>query len=69
MSSLKSHFSKVCRKLLSDNPGRVITEGDLHVAKLVGEAWPLALSPSNLVVGFCMSGIYPLNPDRNQIVS
>ena len=29
MSSLKSHFSKVCRKFLSDNPGHVITEGDL----------------------------------------
>ena len=30
----------------------------------MGEAWPLALSPSNLIAGFCKSGIYPLNPGR-----
>lgn len=27
-------------------------------------AWPFALTPSNLIAGFCKSGIYPLNPGR-----
>jgi len=30
----------------------------------LGVAWPLALIPSNLIAGFCKSGIYPLNPGR-----
>jgi len=47
---------------MSKNPGRVITEADL--AGLVGKAWPLALTPSNLIAGFTKTGIYPLNPGR-----
>lgn len=47
---------------LMKNPGRIITEDDL--ASLVGQAWPLALTPSNIMSGFCKSGIYPLNPGR-----
>ena len=62
MSSLKLQFSKVCRWFLARNPGRVITEQD--IARLLGEAWPLALTPSNIIAGFCKSGIYPLNPGR-----
>ena len=44
------------------NPGRVITEADL--AGLIGKAWPLALTPNNLISGFTKTGIYPLNPGR-----
>ena len=62
MSSLKLQFSKVCRRFLAKNPGRVITEQDL--AGLLGEDWPLALTPSNIIAGFFKSGIYPLNPGR-----
>ena len=62
MSSLKMHFGKVCKQFLSQNVGRVIAEGDL--ASLVGRAWPVALTPSNLISGSCKSGIYPLNPGR-----
>ena len=62
MSSLKNHFGKACKRFLAQNPGRVITEADL--AGLVGQAWPLALTPSNLISGFCKCGIYPLNPGR-----
>ena len=58
MSSLKNHFGKACKQFLAQNPGRVITEADL--AGLVGQAWPLALTPSNLISGFCKCGIYPL---------
>ena len=33
---------------MTKNPGRVVTEADL--ASLIGTAWPLALTPSNLVL-------------------
>ena len=62
VSSLKCHFGKACKDFMSKNPGRVITEADL--AGLVGKAWPLALTPSNLIAGFTKTGIYPLNPGR-----
>lgn len=62
MSSLKCHFRKACKDFMSKNPGRVITEADL--AGLVGKAWPLALTPSNLIAGFTKTGTYPLNPGR-----
>ena len=62
MFSLKTHFGKACKRFLAQNVGRAITEADL--ACLVGQAWPLALTPSNLMSGFCKSGIYPLNPGR-----
>ena len=62
MASLKSHFSKACKRFLVQNPGRAITEAD--IAGLVGEATTLALTPNNLLAGFCKSGIFPLNPGR-----
>jgi len=30
----------------------------------MGKAWPLALTPSNLIAGYTKTGIYPLNPGR-----
>ena len=62
MFSLKTHFGKACKQFLGQNVGRAIIEADL--AYLVGQAWPLALTPSNLISGFCKSGIFPLNPGR-----
>jgi len=50
MSSLKMHFNKACKQFLACNAGRVITETDL--ASLMGQAWSLALTPSNLMSGF-----------------
>ena len=54
MSSLKIHFGQACKQFLSQNIGRIITEGDL--AFLVGEAGPVTLTPSNLISGFGKSG-------------
>lgn len=64
MSSLKMHFNKSCKQFLACtcNVGRVITEAGL--ASLMGQAWPLALTPNNLTSGFCKTGIYPLHPGR-----
>lgn len=46
MSSLKLHFTKA---FMAQNAGRVIIEAD----PLVGLVWPLGLTPSNLMSGFC----------------
>ena len=45
---------------MSNNPGHVITPDKL--ASLVGEAWPHAFTPVNVMAGFKKTGIYPLNP-------
>ena len=45
---------------LVDNPGRVITTE--VVASLVGKAWPLSLTPVNIMACFKKSGTFPLNP-------
>ena len=51
--SLKTHFNEACRKFLRSSPGRVITIYD--ISRLVGECWPQALTPANLISGFCNS--------------
>ena len=60
--SLKGNFSKACSKYLAANPGRVITSNKL--ASLVAEAWPVSLSPLNIMTGFKKMGVYPLNPSE-----
>ena len=60
--SFKSNFSKSCSKYLAAHPGRVITSD--KVASLVAEAWPLSLSPLNIMSGFKKTGIYPINPSE-----
>lgn len=57
---LKTNYSKACKQLLAKNPGRVITTND--IAGLVAQAWPLSLTPVNIMSGFKKSGIFPLNP-------
>ena len=56
--SFKSNFSKACSKYLAANPGREITSDKL--ASLVAEAWPLSLTPLNIMAGFKKTGIYPI---------
>ena len=45
--SFESNFSKSCSKYLAAHPGRVVTSD--KVASLVAEAWPLSLSPMNIM--------------------
>ena len=47
--SLKSHYSKECKKYLADHPGQVITTE--YIACLVGKVWPLAFTPLNIMGG------------------
>ena len=60
--SFKGNFSKACSKYLAAHPGRVITSDKL--ASLVAEAWPLSLTPLNILSGFKKTGIYPINPSE-----
>ena len=60
--SFKGNWSKACSKYLAANPGRVITSEKL--ASLVADAWPLSLTPVNIMSGFRKTGIYPINPSE-----
>ena len=57
--SFKGNWSKACSKYLA---GRVITSGKL--ASLIADAWPLSLTPLNIMSGFKKTGIYPINPSE-----
>ena len=58
--SFKATFSKACHKYIIKHPGRVITS-EVNAA-LVAEAWPISLTPVNIMGGFKKCGIYPINP-------
>lgn len=47
---------------MMDHPGRIITSEVL--ASLVGDTWPQALTPVNILSGFKKSGISPMNPSE-----
>ena len=59
---LKAFFSKACHRYIMKCPGRVITSDSL--ASLIGEAWPQAFTPLNVLSGFRKCGIYPFNPGQ-----
>ena len=56
----KSAYNKACKRFMADHPHRVITTD--QIAGLIGKAWPLSLTPVNIMSGFKKCGIYPLNP-------
>ena len=58
--SFKAAFSRACHKHVMERPGRVVT-ADIF-ASLVGEAWPLSITPLNIMSGFRKCGIQPFNP-------
>ena len=60
--SFKSNFSKARSKYLAANPGRMFTSDKLEV--FVAEAWPLSLTPLNIMFGFKKTEIYPINPSE-----
>ena len=46
---------------MMNHPGQPITIHD--IAEIVGSAYPLAVTPMNIVSGFKCTGIYPYNPN------
>ena len=62
---LKSAWKEVCHSFLVNNPARKITKYEF--SRLFSEAWMKAMTPRNIVSGFSVTGIYPL--DRNAVAS
>ena len=58
--SFKSNFNKACANYMKAHPGRVVTAEIL--ASMVGQAYPAAFTPVNVLSGFKKTGIYPFNP-------
>ena len=58
--SFKSNFNKACGNYMKQNPGRVINT--VILASMVGQAYPTAFTPVNILSGFKKTGIYPFNP-------
>ena len=57
----KKYYSTACSSWMLINPGKPITIYD--VAENVGKAFPLAFTPVNILAGFRVSGVWPVNPD------
>ncbi|GFV99027.1 uncharacterized protein TNCV_1510071 [Trichonephila clavipes] len=57
----KKYYSTACSNWRLTNPRKPIT---LHeVAENVGKSYPLAFTPVNILAGFCVSGMWPVNPN------
>ncbi|XP_046393584.1 uncharacterized protein LOC124161317 [Ischnura elegans] len=59
--SFKMHYNRAMNNWMSSNPGKSVSVYD--VAQLVGRAFPLAFTTSNILSGFSATGISPLNED------
>jgi hypothetical protein len=48
-----------CHEILGKNPGKVITH--YHFGTIFSKAWRRAMTPSNIMAGFKITGVYPVN--------
>lgn len=60
VQTIQIKFQQSLRELVNKNPGRVVTTND--ISSLTAKAWPLSLTPINIMSGFKKCGISPLNP-------
>ena len=56
---LKEYWSEACCNFTFANPGCVVSK--FHFSSLFSQAWSKGMTISNIVSGFCSTGIYPLN--------
>lgn len=61
---VKAAWRDICQSFLAKNPGRKMTKYDF--SRLFSEAWMKSMTPKNIVSGFAVTGIYPVN--RNALV-
>lgn len=59
--SLKKFFNSACNTWMISNPGKMISI--YNVAALLGQAYPQAFTPLNIMRGFEKTGIWPYNRD------
>ena len=58
---LKRYYNQACNLWQMQNPGR-----PMNIYDVAGNLWtsyPLAFTPKNIMAGFEVSGIYPMNPN------
>ena len=58
-ASLKTAWREVCQKFNCQNPGRVV--GIYEFSRLFSDAWLQSMTMKNIVNGFKVTGVYPLN--------
>lgn len=58
---MKTYYNAACSEWMLIHPGQPISIYD--IAELIGKAFPKAFSQSNIVKGFEVSGLYPINKD------
>lgn len=58
----KKFYNQACETWMLNNPGRPITI--YNIAKLIGQAYPLAFTPKNICSGFKKTGIEPFDPEN-----
>ena len=64
---LKKAYNAECSKLMSENPGIVVSRNNFcMLVMLLSRAWKLAVSAKNMQSGFRSCGIYPFNPSIYQ---
>ena len=63
-TSLKQYWKEECHYFLSKNPGKVVTQ--YSFGEIFGKAWSKAMTPNNIMAGFKITGIYPL--DRYKLI-
>jgi len=57
----KAFYNQAANAFMINHPGTPITIYD--IAQIVGNAFPSAFTPKNIIVGFKVTGIYPFNPN------
>lgn len=55
----KKYYSTACSNWMLMNPGKPISIYD--IAENVGKSYPLAFTPVNILAGFRVSGVWPIN--------
>lgn len=58
---LKKFYSDSCARWMTSHPGRTISI--YEIGDCLGESYPRAFTPSNIMSGFRVAGIHPLTPD------
>ena len=61
---LKEAWKHVCHEFLTANPGKIITRYEF--SQLFSEAWMGSMTIPNVIAGFRVTGIYPL--DREAVL-
>ena len=63
---LKTRWHQECQEYITKYPGRVVTK--FQFSKLFSKAWYAAMTMQNVIAGFRVTGVCPLDPDRFLVV-